>query len=419
MKSFETAGKTLLAVAAVSALCVTGCDIFKSKKAAPELPAATKVAKPAAETAPVAPVAEVEKKAEITKTAQDAVKPAEAVAPTATAAATEQLQKKTEYWTAIPEVVAEIGDVKLTKEEVKASIIAQLPDGQIPEGVSQEEANQAFSMQTKMLVMLKVLDAQMTADKFAPADDAIFAFVEKQLKRAPKQQIDMLTQLLASKNKTIKDHVAEMLKQVETRNEVLRQMYLESKLQLKEVTVDEARKYYEDNKRMFTTPADPADAFRASHILVMVKKDATPEEDKAAKDKIDGIAKQLEKDATQFEKLARENSDCGSAPSGGNLGAFSKGDMVKEFQDAVEALQIGQISPVVKTQFGYHIIRRDALQAEKVMPFDSIKDRLVEMISARNAGEAARVYLTDLEGKAGVKYFIEMKSPIFGTPAAK
>jgi parvulin-like peptidyl-prolyl isomerase len=82
---------------------------------------------------------------------------------------------------------------------------------------------------------------------------------------------------------------------------------------------------------------------RASHILV-------DEEEKAnsLKEEIDGGA--------DFAKVAKKNSKCPSGESGGDLGFFSKGVMVKEFEEAAFSLEVGQLSEPVKTQFGYHLI---------------------------------------------------------------
>ncbi|MFW9938604.1 MAG: peptidylprolyl isomerase [Candidatus Thorarchaeota archaeon] len=84
---------------------------------------------------------------------------------------------------------------------------------------------------------------------------------------------------------------------------------------------------------------------KASHILV----DKFTKAQELYEDIISGI---------NFEKIARENSTCSSRNKGGNLGEFSKGDMVPEFWNACTKLQIGEISQPVKSQFGYHIIKR-------------------------------------------------------------
>ncbi len=85
---------------------------------------------------------------------------------------------------------------------------------------------------------------------------------------------------------------------------------------------------------------------RARHILVPSRHEA------------DDIAKKLSA-GDAFEDLAKEFSQCPSGKEGGDLGTFGKGQMVKEFEDAAFALEVGEVSQPVRTQFGYHLIQRD------------------------------------------------------------
>lgn len=101
---------------------------------------------------------------------------------------------------------------------------------------------------------------------------------------------------------------------------------------------------------------------RASHILLMYKgsarSTATRSKDEAAQG-IQSIKSQID-GGGDFEALARQHSDCPSGKSGGDLGSFGPGQMVKPFSDTAFALPVGGTSGVVETEFGYHIIRRTA-----------------------------------------------------------
>jgi parvulin-like peptidyl-prolyl isomerase len=103
-----------------------------------------------------------------------------------------------------------------------------------------------------------------------------------------------------------------------------------------------------------------SDQINASHILLMYagsERSRATRSKEEAQSEIAGIAAELEGGA-DFAALARENSDCGSAQAGGDLGAFGRGQMVKAFEDAAFALNVGETSAIVETPFGYHIIRR-------------------------------------------------------------
>lgn len=97
-----------------------------------------------------------------------------------------------------------------------------------------------------------------------------------------------------------------------------------------------------------------ADTIEASHILCSSSADA-----EAALDQINALAGQIA-DGADFADLAREHSDCPSGRSGGALGSFGRGMMVPEFEEAAFALEVGETSGVVETDFGYHLIRRTA-----------------------------------------------------------
>ena len=103
-----------------------------------------------------------------------------------------------------------------------------------------------------------------------------------------------------------------------------------------------------------------ADQINASHILLMYagsERSSATRSKEEAQAQIADIATQLEGGA-DFAALARQHSDCGSAQAGGDLGAFGRGQMVKGFEDAAFALNVGDTSGVVETPFGFHIIRR-------------------------------------------------------------
>ncbi len=103
-----------------------------------------------------------------------------------------------------------------------------------------------------------------------------------------------------------------------------------------------------------------ADQVRASHILLMYKgsarSSATRSKDEA-KQQIEALKAQIDA-GEDFASLARQHSDCPSGGSGGDLGQFGRGQMVKPFETAAFGLEIGQTSTVVETDFGYHLIRR-------------------------------------------------------------
>lgn len=131
------------------------------------------------------------------------------------------------------------------------------------------------------------------------------------------------------------------------------------------VTHEELQEYYQSHQSEFVS----GEAVRASHILV-------PSED-FAKDLYQRI-----QNGESFDKLAREYSTCPSKEKGGDLGKFTKGQMVPEFEDAAFHASIGELTPPVKTQFGYHLIQVTEKDAPKQLSFEEIKSHLLRSLIA-------------------------------------
>ena len=161
----------------------------------------------------------------------------------------------------------------------------------------------------------------------------------------------------------------------------------------------EVSRYYEENKSRFVAP----ESVEARHILVKVPEEATAEVKTQKKAKAEDLRKQLV-DGADFDKLARENSDCPSKTSGGNLGSFGRGQMVKPFEDAAFSQPVKQIGPVVETVFGYHIIEVLDRTAAKTNSLDEVKARLSETLKQRTQMETVNKYLVALRAKSKIAY---------------
>lgn len=150
---------------------------------------------------------------------------------------------------------------------------------------------------------------------------------------------------------------------------------LESLKQGISVPEDELKKYYNENVARYTQ----AEERRASHILVKAEKSAPAEERAKAKAKAEALLADLRKNPGSFAELAKKNSDDpGSKERGGDLDFFARGAMVKPFEDAVFAMKPGELSNVVESDFGFHIIRLDAVRGGTVQPYEQVRGPILE-----------------------------------------
>jgi peptidyl-prolyl cis-trans isomerase D len=139
------------------------------------------------------------------------------------------------------------------------------------------------------------------------------------------------------------------------------------------VSDDELRKYYAENEKRYTTPEER----RASHILVKADKDAPQAERAKAKAKAEALLAEVRKNPASFAEIAKKDSDDeGSAAKGGDLDFFGRGAMVKPFEDAAFGLKPGEISGVVESDFGYHIIKLDAVRGGEKKSFEVVRPEL-------------------------------------------
>lgn len=165
-----------------------------------------------------------------------------------------------------------------------------------------------------------------------------------------------------------------------------------------QVSDSEIKAFYEANAARFRQPEQR----RARHILIRVDKDAPSEAVKAAEDKARELLARLKSQPADFAKLAQQHSqDPGSAAKGGDLGFFGRGMMVKPFEEAAFALKENQISDLVRSDFGFHIIQLNEIRPAQVRPLEAVRDEIVAELK-RAAG--AKHYAESAEGFSNLVY---------------
>lgn len=244
-------------------------------------------------------------------------------------------------------VVIEVGSVKLTDEDIKDEMAALPP--QLQPYVATKEGKKEF--------------------------------IESLIKR------ELLYQEAKAKGVENNPNVQKDLEKVKKRlfvDAFLREMI---KVDMK---VDEKalKEFYKKNEKKFAEP----EKTHTKHILVKDKKLA------------DEIAEKLKKSPDLFEKLAAEHSIDSSGKQGGDIGAHEKGTLVPEYEAAMEKLKKpGDISPVVKSQFGYHIIKLVGREPSKAPKFEDIKDEVKEEYIRENQKALFDTIVSDLKKKYNVK----------------
>lgn len=176
---------------------------------------------------------------------------------------------------------------------------------------------------------------------------------------------------------------------------VLSQDAIKGQIQVGEAA---ARQFYESNKARYQQP----ESRRASHILIQIGQPGDASAKTAAKAKAEKVLLEAKAKPARFAELAKQYSnDPGSAVQGGDLGNFSRDMMVKPFSDAAYQMKVGEISGLVETQFGYHIIRLDGITPGAQVAFDTVKAEIMRDLQGQ---EAARKFAEAAERFSNMVY---------------
>ena len=147
------------------------------------------------------------------------------------------------------------------------------------------------------------------------------------------------------------------------------------------ISPDEVKAYYDAHPEEFSVGKEN---FRVAQILVALPPNPTPDQVAAARTKADSIHKQL-LDGADFGKLARQYSDDDSKSQGGELGDFSRGDMIDPIQNAVDHMKVGDISEPIHTEHGFHIIKLEAHDQAGFKPFSEVSGQVRERLVSEKA----------------------------------
>jgi parvulin-like peptidyl-prolyl isomerase len=170
------------------------------------------------------------------------------------------------------------------------------------------------------------------------------------------------------------------------------------------VSDTDAKKNYEDHLALYKTPAKA----RVRHILIKAEKSASTDVKKKARERTEEVLKKI-KAGEDFGKLAVEYSDDPmSQAKGGDLGFVEKGQIVKMFDEAAFKLNPGEVSDIIESSYGFHIIRMEEKKEEVIQPFESVKDKVTAKLREEIKTEKIKEFLTRVMKDSDIKIFAEV-----------
>lgn len=334
-----------------------------------------------------------------------------AAAPAAKGKINVNTQKLQDPFPFLPEVVAEFDGKKITKQEFMPFFASYLQNNKYPFQLAQLVAANAVKEYINMSILQSIPEKEGYKGSPAEVEKAMRENLAK-LPEAERKKIEMTMQMQGT---SIEKKIKEIAENKKAQEQVAYEAWFKAKVEpkIKKVTEADAKAFYEKNIKNFTTPADPADSFRTSHILIMVDQN---DPDKAkwdkAKKKIDEIAAMLKK-GDKFEELAAKYSQCGSSKNGGSIGMAKKDQLDPDYSKAALALKDGEISAPVKSAFGWHIIRRDKQQTKPtVVPFADLEKGIIAQMEMMEARKVISAIIKEETPKHKIQ--INVKQPDFG-----
>jgi peptidyl-prolyl cis-trans isomerase C len=264
--------------------------------------------------------------------------------------------------------------------------------------VQQEMARQGMQPEQDMVIqasMQRVVDSKLLAQEakrqqMQPNDQRVkdtMAQIEQQAGGREK-----LDEALSQRGMTY-DELAASVAESD-----LVQVFIETTIDpLITVTPEEVETYYKEHPEMFQRP----EQVHARHILMTAGADASEQTKTAAMAKAEAARKRALA-GEDFAALATEVSEGPSASKGGDLGFFTRQQMVAPFADAAFNLEVGQISEIVETQFGYHVIKVEEKRPATTMTYAEVQEPLTQMLRQNQGGEQTSKVLDQLAEKATI-----------------
>lgn len=332
----------------------------------------------------------------------------------------------------LPEVVAVVGDDKITKDELIKDIEAQLPaqmrNQPLPPQVTAGLA-QNMKMVVDTIISRKLLLKLAAEDGIKPSPRLLLDKFNDFLEKMPADQKAMFEKQLAAQGTSIAKQKEQAMNDVSAQEAVAIDKWIETKL-LPKVKIDEAaaKKFYQENHQRFKKPG----TVKVAHILIAPEKpdlakykNMSPEEKKKVSEKMDQEAKAKADEilakvlkGEDFSKLAKDYSSCPSKADGGKLPEFDKngitpgsgpraGRMDKIFTKASFELKPGEVTQKpVKTHFGYHIIKSEKKIDASFIPFEQVKEGLIIRLKKEKLRKEVKAMIDAEKEKSKVKIFI-------------
>jgi peptidyl-prolyl cis-trans isomerase C len=292
----------------------------------------------------------------------------------------------------LPDVLARVNGEAVTKADFDRLIKNR--EANANQSIPADRRDEIYRKTLDELVTYTVLSQETRARKVTVTDAEVDSHVQQLRARFPSE--DAFKKALDARGMTI-----DKLKE-DTRVDICINKMVENEVASEPVPSEtKVREFYDKNPDKFKQD----EAVRASHILFRVDENADAATKKKALDEAQAVLKQA-RGGADFAELAKKHSADGSAQQGGDLNFFTRGQMVPAFDQAAFAMKPGEISDIVTTQFGYHIIKVTDRRAASTVPFEQVSGRIKDFLTEQQKQQKAEAFIESLKQKAKIEVLV-------------
>jgi peptidyl-prolyl cis-trans isomerase C len=292
-------------------------------------------------------------------------------------------------------MIAKVNGTPITSGQIEQelnTIVAQYQNS-VPPDQLQQMKPKLRTQALENLINTQLLFREADRKGIKPSSDAINTELSGIISRFPSPEAfqQQMTKVGISREQMLKD-IEQQLKVTTLVKEAL--VGVETT-----ITDEEVSKFYQGNPDRFQSP----EQVRARHILLKINTDDVPEVKNQKRLELAGLSGKIQNGA-DFSKIAEEHSECSSKQQGGDLGFFERGRMVKPFEEAAFNLKVGEVSDIIETQFGYHLIKVSDHKEARTVPLEEAKDAISSYLKNTKEQQAVNSYIGTLREKADIEY---------------
>ncbi len=293
----------------------------------------------------------------------------------------------------LPATIAKVNGEAIGKDEFERAV--KNLEARAGRPVPIEDRNRVYRELLDQMIAYKLLVQESKALKVAVPDSDVDGRIKQIQGQFPNEQA--FTKALGDQHVTI-----QQLKD-DQRQQMLVAKVIDSQVNSKvNITQKDVEDFFGKNPDKFQQP----ESVHAQHILILVKQGADAATKAKAKAEAEAILKQIRAGA-DFAALAKSKSqDPGSAQNGGDLGFFGKGQMVPQFEEAAFKLKDGQVSGVVESPFGFHIIKTLEHRPARTVPLEDAREQITQYLKQEQASQKTVAYVDQLKAKSRIEVFM-------------